>query len=67
MGDMGDVFNAMKDQRRDLRDRFGVDCPKCREKQPKRIPSVLLPGQTCRVDGYRDPRPRLTDAQIAAE
>ena len=64
MGDMGDVFNDMKEHRRDLRARFGVDCPRCQKKQPWRTPSILLPGQICRVDGYRRPGPRLTDAQI---
>ena len=64
MGDMGDIFNAMRDQRRALRDTYGVDCPMCRQKQPRRAPSILLPGQVCKVDGYRDPRPRLTQEQI---
>ncbi len=59
MGDMGDVFRAMKDQRKLLRSEYGMDCPGCPKVQPKRIPTVLLPSQRCRVCGYRDPRPRL--------
>lgn len=59
MGDVGDDWNAIKEHNRSLRERFGVPCPHCRDKQPKREPSILLPQQVCRVDGYRDPRPRI--------
>lgn len=59
MGDMGEMFNDIKQQRRLLRQKYGVNCPKCNEKQPKRTPSILLPGQKCKVDGYVDPRPRV--------
>ena len=62
-GDMGEVFNAWKDRRRTLRATFGVDCPKCAEARPRASPSILLPQQRCKMDGYRDPRPRLTDEQ----
>lgn len=58
MGDMGDYFNDLKEIRRDERARFGVPCPQCRVKQPKRNATILLPGQRCKVDGYRDPRAR---------
>ena len=58
MGDMADLFRDLREHKRDLRARLGVPCPQCRVKQPKREPSILLPGQRCRVDGYRDPRPR---------
>ena len=58
MGDVGDYWNEAKAERRERRARLGVECPKCRELQPKRDPTVLLPGQRCKVDGYRDPRPR---------
>jgi hypothetical protein len=67
MGDMGDIFNDMRDERRRLRAEFGVPCPQCRVKQPKREPSILLPGQRCKVDGYRDPRPRLDDQNRSSE
>lgn len=58
MGDMGEIFNAMKDHKRELRARLGVNCPKCAIARPKAHPSILLPGQRCKVDGYRDPRKR---------
>lgn len=58
MGDMGELFNALREERRERRERLGVQCPQCRVKQPKREPTILLPGQRCKVDGYRDPRPR---------
>ncbi len=56
MGDVGDDFRAMKAHRRDYREKAGLPCPECRRLQPKRDASILLPGQRCRVDGYRDPR-----------
>lgn len=58
MGDMGDLYNDLREDRRKRRAELGVDCPNCRIKQPKRTPSILLPGQRCRVDGYVDPRAR---------
>ena len=63
MGDMGEVFNAWKDMKRKVREQYGVECPKCKEVRPKANPSILLPRQKCKVDGYKDPRPRLTDEQ----
>jgi hypothetical protein len=67
MGDMGDYFNDVKDYHRERRAAFGVNCPKCRLKQPKRTPSILLPQQRCKVDGYRDPRPRIPDGISSLE
>ena len=58
MGDEGEFWRDVKEARRERRAALGVDCPRCRELQPKRDPTILLPGQRCRVDGYRDPRPR---------
>lgn len=60
-GDMGEMWNAVRDERKRLRREHGVACPRCRQVQPKRDPSILLPGQRCKVDGYRDPRPRLDE------
>lgn len=56
MADMGDIYNAMREARRERRDRLGVECPECKRLRPRANASVLLPGQRCRVDGYRDPR-----------
>jgi hypothetical protein len=63
MSDMGDDFKALHEHNRAIRAKFGVECPKCRTFQPKRHPTILLPGQRCRVDRYKDPRPDLTDEQ----
>lgn len=60
-GDMGELFNEMRAQRKDLRARLGVPCPGCNIKEPKRTPSILLPQQKCKVCGYRDPRKRSMD------
>jgi hypothetical protein len=65
MGDMGDVFGALREERRILRQRFGVPCPRCRDKEPRRTPSILLPQQRCKVDGYVDQRPRLKETDRA--
>lgn len=63
MGDMGDDFRAMKEYRKELRRKYGVECPQCKIKRPKTNATILLPGQKCKVDGYRDPRPELTKEQ----
>jgi hypothetical protein len=65
MGDMGDIFNAWRDFKKERRRLFGVNCPKCAETRPRAHPSILLPGQRCKVDGYRDPRSK--DEMIAWE
>jgi hypothetical protein len=61
MGDMGDYFNDLKEARKERRARLGVACPQCAIVRPKTNASILLPGQRCKVDGYRDPRPRDAD------
>lgn len=56
MGDMGDDFKAFREHMRELRDKYGVNCPRCAIKRPRAHPSILLPQQRCRVDRYKDPR-----------
>lgn len=36
MGDMGDIYNDIRADLRFRRAQFGVACPNCRIKQPKR-------------------------------
>ena len=64
MGDMGDYYNDLKQARKERREAFGVPCPQCNVKQPKRQPTILLPRQRCKVDGYRDPRPRNDNLEV---
>lgn len=59
----GDMWRDWKDGQRNIRQTHGVNCPQCAVARPKAHPSILLPGQRCKVDGYRDPRSRLTDEQ----
>jgi hypothetical protein len=59
MGDMGDYHNDIRSGKKALREEHGVLCPQCKIKRPRAHPSILLPGQRCKVDGYRDPRKRL--------
>jgi hypothetical protein len=61
VGDVGELFNALREERREERRRYGLPCPKCRVVRPKAHASILLPGQRCRVDGYTDPRERLKE------
>lgn len=58
MGDVGDYWNDHRDYKRDVRAKLGVECPECQRLRPRTNASILLPGQKCRIDGYRDPRPR---------
>lgn len=59
--DVGELFNAWKDDRKKLREAFGKPCPECVRLLAKASPSILLPQQVCRIHRYRDPRPRLTN------
>lgn len=63
MGDMGEIFNAIRDHKKALRAKYGVPCLRCAEVRPRAPASILLPQHRCRVDGYVDPRPSLTDEQ----
>ena len=59
-------FRALDYLRKETRAKFGVHCPQCKVKRPKAHPTILLPQQRCRVDGYRDPRPELTNTDYAS-
>lgn len=58
---MGEFWRDVKAERKARREKHGSPCPGCQKKEPKRIPTTLLPQQRCKVCGYRDPRPRLQD------
>lgn len=60
MGDMGDMYRERREWMKDRKRELGVDCPQCPVVQPKRIPTILMPQQRCRVCGYKDPRPYVT-------
>jgi hypothetical protein len=42
-----------------LKKEHAVDCPQCKAKYPNRNPTRLMPGETCKVDGYVDQREPL--------
>jgi hypothetical protein len=67
MSETVEIYKALKDHRRELRAKHGVQCPRCRETRPRANPSILLPQQRCKVDGYRDPRPELQQNEIESE
>lgn len=58
MSEIAEIGAALRAERKEKRARLGVKCPRCHEVRPKSNASILLPGQRCKVDGYRDPRPR---------
>ncbi len=58
MGDVGEYWNAVKADRKERRERYGIACLACLRLLPKAEPSILLPGQRCRIHSFRDPRPR---------
>lgn len=66
MSDTINDYRAIGDHRKALRRMYGVACPGCAQARPRANPSILLPQQRCRVDGYRDQRPELTDDQWRA-
>ncbi|CAB4165195.1 hypothetical protein UFOVP833_35 [uncultured Caudovirales phage] len=55
--DTAQTFNALRKYRQDRRKLLGVRCVACIKREPKRSPTVLLPGQRCYC-GYVDPRKR---------
>lgn len=63
MSDYGDMCRDIRDARREARSKHGVNCPQCAIARPKAHPSILLPQQRCKVDGYRDPRPRTAGTE----
>ena len=62
MSETVEIYRAVKDHRKEQRALLGMDCPGCPKIQPKRTPTRLMPGQTCRVCSYRDMR----DAEVIA-
>lgn len=57
---MGRDMKAIRQRKRQL---YGTPCPQCSIVRPRAQASILLPGQRCKVDKYRDPRPPLTNEQ----
>ena len=66
MSDTISDYRSIDEHHKRLRAKYGVQCPECKAKRPKAHPTILLPQQRCRVDGYRDPRPELTNEQWGA-
>jgi len=52
MGDMADIYNALRDDKKENRLRNGKACDGCVQHHPKRSPSILMPGQRCRWCGF---------------
>lgn len=65
MGDMGDIFREHKEHVKERRRSEGVPCAECVRLLPKANPSILLPGQKCRLHDWRakESRPRNLENQ----
>ena len=63
MSDMADDFRMLGDINKARRTLFGIPCPLCVKHLPLANPKILTPGDYCRMHGYTDPRPELTDDQ----
>ena len=61
-----EVFRRLKDARRELRNIYARPCPVCQERLPKAPASKLLPLEKCKIHGYQDLRPRLTEDEVNA-
>jgi hypothetical protein len=59
-----EIFRQLKEVRREMRLRYGWPCPMCVELLPKANPTILLPTQRCKIHGYKDQRPKLTNEQL---
>ena len=63
MGEAIEGMRALQDHNKALKRKYGINCPQCAVARPKAHPTILMPQQRCKVDGYRDSRPELTDEQ----
>lgn len=61
MSDYGDLCRDWRKWKRERRAKYGIECPECKRLRPKTNASILLPQQRCKVDNYRDPRPRIKE------
>ena len=60
MGDTGDDYRAWKEAKRRYRKEHGVLCEDCIRLLPKAHPSILLPGQKCRMHPFKAPKKEVT-------
>jgi hypothetical protein len=55
MGDVGDYWKDVSAYRHDRRLKLGIECEDCKRLLPKANPSILLPGQKCKMHSFRAP------------
>jgi hypothetical protein len=63
MAELGEFWRDVKESRKEFKAQHGIPCPECQRLQPKRNPTILLPQQRCKVDGYHDPRSRIDEVK----
>lgn len=49
--DISEHYRDLRAHYAKIKAEVGIDCPGCRLKEPKRIPTRLTPGRRCRVCG----------------
>jgi hypothetical protein len=62
-----DFWKGLREARAEARRKYAQSCPECVAKLPKAEPSRLLPGQKCKIHGYRDPRSGPEEARYLTE
>lgn len=67
MGKHSDIrahFEGYKEEKRARRRKFGIPCPLCQNNRPRASPTLMMPGQKCKIDGYKDNRdPAIMEAK----
>lgn len=66
MSEIADTYRALREWKRQESAAFGIPCPECVAKLPRANPAILIPGRTCRIHGYTDPRPEPTIEEYRA-
>jgi len=59
----GELCRELRDAKREARGKHGIPCPECVRLLPKAHPSILLPGQRCKIHKYKDPRKRTPETE----
>jgi hypothetical protein len=63
MTDTFDDYKSIKEHRARLREKYGKPCAMCVRLLPRARPTILLPQQRCRIHGFVDLRPELTELE----
>jgi ribosomal protein L37AE/L43A len=48
---ISEYFRRTREREKIIKAAKGIDCPGCKTKEPKRVPTRLIPGKKCKVCG----------------